>query len=105
MLERYILEGKKAVPVDLMTWAQWYETAKRHVGKTEKDGVNVSTVFLGVDHAFEPNEPPKLFETMIFGGEHDLYQERCSTWDEAEAMHKTACDLAFGSGDGDERPT
>jgi hypothetical protein len=24
---------------------------------------------------------------MIFGGPEDGYQRRCSTWDEAEAMH------------------
>lgn len=35
------------------------------------------------------------FETMIFGGEHDQYQERYSTWDEAEAGHKRAIELVF----------
>lgn len=38
--------------------------------------------------------PPIVFETMIFGGANDEYQERCSTWEEAEAMHKRACKLA-----------
>ena len=30
---------------------------------------------------------------MIFGGEHDQYQERYSTWDEAIEGHKNACKL------------
>jgi hypothetical protein len=47
----------------------------------------VSTVFLGLDHQWGDG-PPLVFETMIFGGEHDQYQERYSTWDEAEAGHK-----------------
>lgn len=94
MTDKYILDGKKAVPADLMTWAKWYETAHRHVAKTEKDDVLVSTVFLGMNHAYGPNEPPKLFETMIFGGPHTDYQERCSTWEQAEAMHTEACKLA-----------
>ena len=96
MSDHYILEGKKAVNTDLMTWAKWYETAERHVAqKIGKNGVRVSTVFLGLNHQWG-NGPPQLFETMIFGGEHDQYQERCETWEQAEAMHKTACDLAFG---------
>lgn len=34
--------------------------------------------------------PPILFETMIFGGEHDQYQERCSTWEQARKAHPDA---------------
>ena len=34
--------------------------------------------------------PPLLFETMIFGGPHDGYQERYTFWDEAEAGHAKA---------------
>lgn len=57
------------------------------------DGVNVSTVFLTIDHAFG-NEPPILFESMIFGGEHDGDQDRYHTWDEAVAGHKAMCEKA-----------
>lgn len=94
MIDKYILEGKTPVPCDLMTWARALENqAANRVADTEKDGIRVSTVFLGLDHSFG-GPVPLLFETMIFGGEHDEYQERCSTWDEAEAMHKRACALA-----------
>ncbi|WFU75508.1 hypothetical protein [Bradyrhizobium sp. CB2312] len=34
----------------------------------------------------------QLFETMIFGGWLDQFQNRCSTWVEAEAMHDEAVD-------------
>lgn len=39
--------------------------------------IYVSTVFLGLDHSFGSfgECKPVLFETMIFGGEHDQYQE------------------------------
>jgi hypothetical protein len=48
-----------------------------------------------MDHQFGDGAP-LLFETMIFGGIWDEkeYQERCSTWDEAEEMHARACKLA-----------
>ena len=93
MNDKYILDGKAAVKVDLMTWARWYEKAERRVAESHNDKVRVSTVFLGLDHSFGRGEP-LLFETMIFGGEHDQYQDRCSTWEQAEAMHRKACELA-----------
>lgn len=95
MSDRYILNGK--VPVaceDLLTWASWFKGAERHVDQTSKGDIRVSTLFLGLDHSFGDG-PPLLFETMIFGGEHDQYQRRCSTWDEAEGMHAKACKLAL----------
>jgi hypothetical protein len=96
MTDKYILEGKIAKPVDLNTWARWYETADRHVAKSgsnEKGKVFISTVFLGLDHSFGHGKP-LLFETMIFGGEHDQYQDRYSTWEEAVVGHGRACKMA-----------
>lgn len=94
MSDHYILDGHTPVACDLMTWARMFEKADRHVAKTEKGGVKVSTVFLGLNHQYGEG-PPLLFETMIFGGEHDQYQDRCSTWEQAEKMHAEACALAF----------
>jgi hypothetical protein len=55
----------------------------------------VSTVFLGINHQFG-NGPPLLFETMIFGGQHDGYQQRCSTLEQAKQQHKRAVLVALG---------
>ena len=94
MSEHYILEGKEAKSVDLMVWASWFETADRHVAKTDiADDVKVSTVFLGLDHSFG-GDHPLLFETMIFGGEHDEYCDRYVTWKQAEAGHEKAVEMA-----------
>jgi hypothetical protein len=41
---------------------------------------------------------------MIFGGEHDQYQERCSTLDEAKIMHEEAVKLATDSADNSHKP-
>lgn len=75
-----------------MKWAKWYEKADRRVNKTNIGEVSVSTVFLGSDHGIDDNNPI-IFETMIFGGEHAEYQERCCTWEEAEIMHEKAVKL------------
>ena len=95
MNDKYILEGHKAVPADLMTWARWFEAAgnDRIVAKTDIAHVNISTVFLGLDHNWGEG-PPQIFETMIFGGPQDGWQERCSTWEQAEEMHKRGIAVA-----------
>lgn len=82
-------DRKTPVSCGLMEWARAIEK-DRVVSKDElSGGVLVSTVFLGLDHSFGSG-PPILFETMIFGGPHDGYQERYSSWDEAEKGHKKA---------------
>jgi len=91
-MNHWILEGKTPKKVDMTAYLNWLETGTRHIEKTRYGGVLVSTVFLGLDHSFG-HGAPLLFETMIFGGTHDEYQERCSTYEEAEVMHEKACEL------------
>jgi hypothetical protein len=92
MADKYILVGKEPKLASLMEWGKWFETADRRVANDIIGDVRISTVFLGLDHSFGDG-PPLLFETMIFGGEHDQYQDRCSTWQQAEAQHAEACRL------------
>ena len=90
---KYILKGHKVVKeTNLLKWANWFETADRHVGDTKVGKYRVSTVFLGINHNFFGKGKPVLFETMIFGGKYDKdeYQVRYSTWEEAEKGHKKA---------------
>jgi hypothetical protein len=96
VFDYYTLDGHKTVgESNFMAWAKWFETANRVVKKTQvADGVEVSTVFLGIDHgdlsSHELGQPihiPILFETMIFGGTRDGEMNRYATWDEAVAGH------------------
>ena len=87
-LGTYILDGHTPVAADVLTWARWFEQTERHVADEMIAGVRVSTVFLGLDHCFFDDGPPLLFETMVFGGALDQEMERCSTWEQAEQMHK-----------------
>ncbi len=51
-------------------------------------------------------EHSQLFETMIFGGANDGYQERYATWDEAERGHKRICEeISAGTFKGDSDGT
>jgi len=91
------LDGKLVVPVDdFMEWARWYETADRLVKQTRVGPLDVSTVFIGLDHNFlQHSDRPLVFETMVFGAHQknemdESFCERYSTWEEAEAGHAVA---------------
>lgn len=78
MSDKYILvDGVPVAEPDVLKWAEWFEKADRKVAHARISNVDISTVFLGMDHAFGGGEPI-LFEAMIFGGKHDEYQERLS---------------------------
>jgi hypothetical protein len=71
----------------------------KHVAKDIINGWRISTVWLGLDHAFLKDGNPVVFETMIFKNDQtiadneelNLYQERYSYLTEAEKGHKEAC--------------
>lgn len=58
-----------------------------HVGDDTISDQRISTVFLQLDHNWDPDGEPVLFESMIFRGKHDQYQRRYHTYDEALEGH------------------
>lgn len=100
MPDTYILVGHEPVAEpDPHKFSEWFGKADRCVRYTKiKEGVEVSTVFLGFDHGFGDHGSPVLFETMIFGGSKDQdYQTRACTWDEALDAHRDAILVACGA--------
>lgn len=92
----YILIEKIPFPVnDIIEYSMWYKNHEPEcvVGKTHLNGIEISTVFLGFDQSLGNSTKPDLFETMIFGGEHDGFKKRYATWIGAEAGHKKAEEL------------
>ena len=58
--------------------------------------IRVSTVFLCLDHGYSSSNPdmkPILFETMVFGGHYDQYQDRYHTSAEARFGHEQICKM------------
>lgn len=93
------LENKIPVECGLFEWAEFVETNGRHIKKTQFPSVWISTVFLGIDHRLnfylkEEEEPPILFESMIFGGEYDQEQWRYETYKESEEGHEKLCQMS-----------
>lgn len=94
--DHWILNGR--VPEacgNWLRWAMWFEKADRRVARDVlADGaVEISTVFIGLDHQWGDG-PPLIFETMIFGGSENYSMDRYSTWDEAEAGHARMLKIA-----------
>ncbi len=86
----YILDPhNRVVPVDNpLHWVSHPSFMKR-VGYVSINGVEISTVFIGID--FLNEEEPQVFETMTFGGKFKYRQMRCSTWKRALDMHMNMC--------------
>jgi hypothetical protein len=90
----YVLDGQAVRAVDVQTWAAWFEAARedgrtRIAAHTLPDGRWLSTVFLGIDHAWGGG-PPQLFESMVFRSETDLDETYCArhaTWRAAMDGH------------------
>jgi hypothetical protein len=96
--QHYILIGRRVLAASLMEWARFFERFDRRIAKSKIHGVEVSTVFLGLDHNWSGQGPPIVFETMVFGGELDEEMWRYATYAEAEAGHLAACELVRRAG-------
>lgn len=112
-LGQYTLDDdNNAVPCyDLFEWGRFMgNIERRKVASTyfprrprsifHRWSPHVSTVFLGLDHAFwaphqDPYKPhrPMVFETMIFGGKYHGERSWVDTWDHALVHHKVAVNL------------
>lgn len=88
----YILKDKQPVPEPFMiAWAQWMEIKENRIIKKSfifRGQIEVSTVFLGIDHGTWSDQPV-LFETMVFGipDEEGEIMERYTTYEQAKKGH------------------
>lgn len=82
---------RQGVAISRDEWARDFDNDKvKIVKQTRVDDVLVSTVWLGLDHRFSGEGPPLIFETMIFGGDHDGEQWRYATLQQAKDGHARA---------------
>jgi len=90
MSEYYMLDesGEPKIITDLMEWGKWMGSANRHVADEMIGESRISTIFLGLDHAWGDSSP-LVWETLVFGGRDDGEMERCGgSRKNAEEMHK-----------------
>ena len=83
-------ENHNLKKVSLLEWAKWFNNADRRVAFDQLLDCQISTVFLGFDHNYDPAGESLLYETMIFGGEHSQEMWRYSTREQALAGHENA---------------
>lgn len=94
----YLLdENKQPYEVSIEESIKLYENPDMKIVQQDKlsNDVFVSTVFLGLDHRWDKssNDKPVLWETMIFGGEYNDYQERYTSHQDAVEGHQRALAL------------
>jgi hypothetical protein len=82
---------------DTMTWGRLRDDEDyMRVDHDVLDDVTVTTVWHGINVVLGAN-PPRIFETMIFGGPYNLQNMRYVTKDEAAQGHRrTVEDLLAG---------
>lgn len=75
--------------INLREWAMLMENPgyKRVAFDQISKEIEVSTVWLGLDHQLMHGGPILIFETLVFGGAHDGDMMRYSTEAQAEAGH------------------
>lgn len=89
MSEWAILDGNnEVIKKPMLEAAKWLETNRdrKRVARDTVGESDVSTIFLGIDHSWDGN--PLWFETMIFGGKHDQWMDRYSTYEMAKFKHE-----------------
>lgn len=70
-------------------YAEFFRSLRGRVAHTRiSPDVYVSTIFLGINTGL--GMPPRIFETMIFGGALHLEQWRYVSWDDAVTGHAAA---------------
>lgn len=86
----YILNSDHTtVGVSELKWTNWMLFNSRRVAHDTILGVEISTVFLGIDHNYDIVGAPVLFETMTFGlPEESQMTNRYCTWAEAVDGHE-----------------
>ena len=83
----YKMVGKELKQCSLQEWSDSWTNQDRQIGLDNIKEVKISTVCLGIEHS------GGLFETMVFGGVHDQFQDRCYRYEEAVEMHRIAVEL------------
>lgn len=95
----YILNKEgDPVPCDDLDFVDAFlaDKMQRRVAFDDFGEVQVSTVFLALDHQWGSG-PPLLWETLVFGGEHDGEMDRYTSKADALAGHKKMCELVKNS--------
>jgi hypothetical protein len=90
-------EDNLAIPCTLKEYFELYGGDNRIDKRMFRDIIDdftISTVFLGLDHSIYEDQSI-LFETMIFDDAYAgyVYEERCSTYEQAKEMHIKAVQL------------
>ena len=83
--------GKIRKARDPEEWSENFASSRQVAAtrvNTKSGSVDVSTVFLGIDHRMTGKGAPILWETMVFGGQFDGYCRRYAALPHARKGHE-----------------
>jgi len=92
----YVLnELGEAVPAkDVVEWMSWQQSVRssKILFRDVIGTIEVSTTFTGINYSPDDQQPPQVWETMIFGSQYDNTVSRYATKEEASTGHKKIVD-------------
>lgn len=95
----YVLDEElNAIAVDEQQLEEYFRCngdPVKHIAFNYVGNVLISTLFLSINCQWNPEKPPLVFETMVFGGELDKYQIRYSTYEKAIEGHQAVAKLVL----------
>lgn len=84
--------NKPVLTESIDEYLDWERNNSRTIARHIIGDVIVSTVFLGLDHSWD-GEIPVLWETMVFNGRHDQWQDRYISYEDALEGHQQTIEL------------
>lgn len=78
----WVLDGTEVRP---SSFEEWIQRPHIRIARDERDDVIVSTIFVGLD--IYGAQTPMLFESLVFGGEHNGRRQIYGSWIEAAEGH------------------
>lgn len=93
--------NKAGQQIQQHTWARYFEDKDyRRIGYTDVDGTVVSTLWVGHSMGEATDDPPLIFETVVFGmpTDEDTWTKFTPSEHKAKAMHRAAVRWVSGKG-------
>ncbi|HYF61092.1 MAG TPA: hypothetical protein VEA81_19245 [Burkholderiaceae bacterium] len=91
-----LVDGGQTVEADETVFADWSARANRRIAHHQSGVVEVSTVFVGIDHRTFETSPARLFATTVLRDGRVGETWRHSSFDDARIGHLRICREVFG---------
>jgi len=88
-------DGRTPIPCQYWEWVHFFENENRLLAEDRIGPYLISTYFVGMNERILPGRPPLIFESTLFINDTSFCEAKYSTYEQAMAGHKSACEVAM----------